>query len=69
MSLNAFELASIATLFLPLYSLLWLGAKYGRRMIGQALELTVADNDLTDSEADWAAKRISHDNALKLYRL
>jgi uncharacterized protein len=49
--------------------LFWLAAKHGRRMIGQALELTVADNDLTDSEAQWAAKRILHDNSLELYRL
>jgi uncharacterized protein len=49
--------------------LFWLGAKHGRRIIGQALELTVNDNDLTSSEAEWAANRILHDNALELYRL
>ena len=49
--------------------LFWLGARHGRRIIGQALELTVTDNDLTDPEAEWAAKRILHDNALELYDL
>jgi uncharacterized protein len=49
--------------------LFWLGAKHGRRIIGQALELTVNDNDLTTSESEWAANRILHDNALELYRL
>jgi uncharacterized protein len=49
--------------------LFWLAAKHGRRIIGRALELTVGDNDLTSSEAEWAANRILHDNALELYRL
>lgn len=49
--------------------LFWLGAKHGRRIIGQALELTVDDHDLTTSEAEWAGRRILHDNALELYGL
>ena len=49
--------------------LFWLGARHGRRTIGQALEHTVNDNDLTSLEAEWAAKRILHDNSLELYRL
>jgi uncharacterized protein len=49
--------------------LFWLAARHGRRIIGQALELTVNDHDLTSAEAEWAATRILHDNALELYRL
>lgn len=49
--------------------LFWLGAKHGRRIIGQALQQTITDNDLTSLEAEWAAQRILHDNACELYRL
>jgi uncharacterized protein len=49
--------------------LFWLAARHGRRVIGQALELTVNDNDLTAAEAQWAARRILRENALELYRL
>ncbi len=47
--------------------LFWLAARYGRRVIAQALERTVADGDLTAPEADWAAVRFLNGNAKALY--
>ena len=48
--------------------LFWLAARYGRRVIAQALERTVADGDLTVQEAEWAAARFLNGNARTLYK-
>ena len=45
----------------------WLAARWGRRVLGQVLEATAADGDLSADEADWAASRIHFDNAAELY--
>lgn len=45
----------------------YLAARWGREMIGQALEETVANGDLTTKEAYWAAERILCGNASDLY--
>jgi hypothetical protein len=45
----------------------WLAARWGRRMLAQALETAVADGDLSGGEARWAASRIRFDNAAELY--
>ena len=45
----------------------WLAARWGRRVLGEALDATIADGDLSSSEASWAAARILHDNAAELY--
>ncbi|ACO48009.1 amidohydrolase family protein [Deinococcus deserti] len=47
--------------------LYWLAARWGRTVLGDALDLTVRDGDLSPQEADWAARRILHDNARDLY--
>ena len=45
----------------------WLAARWGRRTLGQALDTTVADGDLSAAEAEWAASRILFENARELY--
>jgi predicted TIM-barrel fold metal-dependent hydrolase len=45
----------------------WLAARWGRRVLGQALDGAMADGDLSAAEAGWAAGRILHDNAAALY--
>jgi len=45
----------------------WLAARWGRRVLGEALDTTIADGDLSANEASWAASRILHDNAAELY--
>ena len=46
----------------------WLAARWGRQVLGQVLEATVADGDLLSGiEARWAASRILFDNAAELY--
>ncbi|MGH7333137.1 MAG: hypothetical protein ACREKS_10420, partial [Candidatus Rokuibacteriota bacterium] len=40
---------------------------WGRRTLGQVLEATVADGDLSGDEAEWAASRILFENAADLY--
>ena len=47
--------------------LFWLAARWGRRTIGAVLDRTVADGDLDEAEAVWAAARILHGNAAALY--
>jgi hypothetical protein len=47
--------------------LFWLAARWGRRVLGEVLERTVRDGDLTAAEAAWAAERVLHANALALY--
>jgi predicted TIM-barrel fold metal-dependent hydrolase len=53
--------------FIP--ELFYLGAKWGRRILGEVLDRAVADGDLTTLEADEAAVAILSDNARRLYRL
>jgi len=45
----------------------WIAARWGRRVIGQAIDQTVHDGDLTADEGAWAASRMLHDNAAELY--
>jgi hypothetical protein len=45
----------------------WLAARWGRRVLGQALEVAAADGDLSADETPWAASRILFDNAAELY--
>jgi uncharacterized protein len=45
----------------------WLAGRWGRRTLGQALDATVADGDLSATEAEWAAARILFENARELY--
>jgi predicted TIM-barrel fold metal-dependent hydrolase len=47
----------------------WLAARWGRRILGQVLEATVSDGDLSGDEAEWAASRILFENAADLYGL
>jgi len=47
--------------------LFWLGAKWGRKVIGDVLGQTVQDSDLSQEEAYWAAERILYANASDLY--
>jgi uncharacterized protein len=45
----------------------WLAARWGRRVLGEVLDVAVTDGDLSANEASWAASRILHDNAAELY--
>ena len=45
----------------------WLAAHWGRRVLGDVLEATVAGGDLSADEAASAASRILFDNAAELY--
>lgn len=47
--------------------LFWLAARWGRRILGQVLDQTIQNGDLTADEAHWAAQRILHDNSAELY--
>ncbi len=47
--------------------LYWLAARWARRVLRDVLTQTVQDGDLTDTEADWAARRVLWDNASDLY--
>ncbi len=47
--------------------LFWLAARWGRRILGDVLEQTVQDGDLTSSEAEDAATRILNGNARAIY--
>lgn len=49
--------------------LYYLGAKWGREVLGQVLEAAVADGDLTAREADDVAIAILWENARQLYQL
>lgn len=49
--------------------LFYLGARWGRRILGEVLAATVADGDLTAAEAEAAAEAILHRNAQMLYAL
>jgi hypothetical protein len=49
--------------------LFYLGARWGRRILGDVLEATVADGDLTVAEAEAAAEAILCRNAQTLYAL
>ncbi|MBY0527863.1 MAG: amidohydrolase family protein [Gemmataceae bacterium] len=53
--------------FIP--ELFYLGAKWGRLILGETLENAVDDGDLTAREADQVAAAILCDNARVLYRL
>lgn len=48
--------------------LFWLAAKWGRRVLAQVLEATVRNGDLTEPEAEWAARRVLYANAAALYQ-
>jgi uncharacterized protein len=45
----------------------WLAARWGRRVLGDVLDATIADGDLSADEAASAASRILFDNAAELY--
>ena len=45
----------------------WLAARWGRRVLGEVLETTIADGDLSARDAEWAASRILFENASTLY--
>jgi len=47
--------------------LFWLAARWGRRVLAEVLDRTVADGDLSPAEAGWAAERILYANAAELY--
>lgn len=46
---------------------LWLAARWGRRVLGEMLDASISDGDLSADEAAWAASRILFDNAAALY--
>lgn len=58
--------ASDAHLIPELY---YLGAKWGRQVLGACLEEAIADGDLTSNEAEEVAIAVLQDNARRLYRL
>jgi predicted TIM-barrel fold metal-dependent hydrolase len=64
--LNKVMYASDAHLIPELF---FLGAKWGRAILGQVLEAAVSDGDLTAHEADEAAAAVLAENARALYRL
>jgi len=45
----------------------WLAARWSRRVLGQVLDASTADGDLSADDAEWAASRILFDNAAELY--
>jgi predicted TIM-barrel fold metal-dependent hydrolase len=47
----------------------WMGATYGRRVLGQALGELVAHGELGVSEAEAAGEDVLRGNAMRLYRL
>ncbi|PQO33384.1 amidohydrolase [Blastopirellula marina] len=49
--------------------LYYLAAKWGRTVLGNALDEAVRDTDLTADEADEVAEAVLHGNARRLYRL
>lgn len=49
--------------------LFYLGARWGRRLLGQELERAVGNGDLTATEAEVAARDILRENAIRLYGL
>jgi predicted TIM-barrel fold metal-dependent hydrolase len=48
--------------------LYYLGAKWGRRLLGEVLEEAIQDTDITASEAEAIATAILRENALALYQ-
>jgi hypothetical protein len=58
--------SSDAHLFPELY---YLGAKWGRQVLGECLEGAVRDGDLSAREADEVAEAVLRGNARRLYRL
>src|SRR5262249_10882932 len=53
--------------FIP--ELYYLAAKWGRQVLGEALDGAVRDGDLTAGEAEAVAGGVLRDNARRLYRL
>jgi predicted TIM-barrel fold metal-dependent hydrolase len=53
--------------FIP--ELYYLAALWGRRVLGDVLQQSVRDGDLTSADADAAARVVLADNARRLYRL
>lgn len=49
--------------------LYYLGAKWGREILGEVLEEAVKDSDLTVREAEEIAVAVLRENASKLYRM
>jgi predicted TIM-barrel fold metal-dependent hydrolase len=49
--------------------LFYLGAKWGRRVLGEVLDRMVGDGDLSAAEAETLAQGVLADNARRLYRL
>lgn len=47
----------------------YLAAKWGRKVLGEVLDETIANGDLTTSEATWAAERILQQNSAELYKV
>ena len=48
--------------------LYYLGAKWGRQLLGEVLEQAIADSDITVAEAEAIAVAILRENALVLYQ-
>ena len=48
--------------------LFYLGAKWGRQVLGDCLDEAVRDGDLTAAEADEVADAVLRGNARRLYR-
>ncbi|NET72883.1 MAG: amidohydrolase family protein, partial [Sphaerospermopsis sp. SIO1G2] len=48
--------------------LYYLGAKWGRQLLGEVLETAIEDTDINSREAENIALRILRENALNLYR-
>jgi uncharacterized protein len=47
----------------------WLGARDGRRVLGQVLDELVSDGDLTGDQARSVGENVLRDNATTLYGL
>jgi uncharacterized protein len=47
----------------------YLATKWGRKVLAEVLDETVANSDLTTSEATWAAERILQKNSAELYKV
>jgi uncharacterized protein len=47
----------------------YLAAKWGRKVLGEVLDETISNDDLTTSEAQWAAERILQKNSAELYKV
>ncbi|MFB2975838.1 hypothetical protein [Microseira sp. BLCC-F43] len=53
--------------FIP--ELYYLGAKWGRKILGEVLEQSIQDSDINSAEAEAIARAVISENARHLYRL